>query len=191
MYAIVEASGRQYQLEAGRFVDIDLVKSEPGQPFVFERVLMIVNGKDSKVGKPYLEGAKVNAHVLAHGRERKVIVYKQRPKKGTRKKLGHRQAYTRVYVDSIQLDDEILAEAKAAAVAKTDSGKPAPAIAGKDKAAEPEAKAKAETPAKKAEKPAEKAPAKATKKAQSASKTEAEPKAAKKSSSKPGSKKAE
>lgn len=173
MYAIVEASGRQYQLEAGRFVDIDLVQSEPGQPFVFERVLMIVNGSDSKVGKPYLEGAKVNAHVLTHGKDRKVIVYKQRPKKGTRKKLGHRQAYTRVYVDSIQLNDEILAEAKAGAVAETESGKPAPVRASQQKAAEPETNAKAETPAKKSEKPAEKAPPKAVKKAQSTTKTEA------------------
>jgi large subunit ribosomal protein L21 len=191
MYAIVEASGRQYQLEAGRFVDIDLVQSEPGQPFVFEHVLMIVNGKDSKVGKPYLEGAKVNARVLAHGKDRKVIVYKQRPKKGTRKKLGHRQAYTRVYVDSIQLNNEILAEAKAGAVAKTDSGKPAAARDGKEKAAELETKDRAEAPAKKTEKPAENAPAKTTKKAQSVTKTEAQPKAGKKSSSKPGSKKAE
>src|SRR4029450_9165184 len=112
MYAIVEASGRQYQLEAGRFVDIDLVGGQPGDAYVFEQVLMIVNGKDSQLGSPFLEGAKVNARVLAHGKGRKIIVYKQRPKKGTRKKQGHRQHYTRIFIDSIQLNDKVLAEAK-------------------------------------------------------------------------------
>jgi len=112
MYAIVEACGRQYELEAGRFVDIDLVPLEPGETFVFEQVLMIVNGKDSQLGQPYLAGAKVTGRVLSHDRERKVIVYKQRPKKGTRKKQGHRQGFTRILVDSIQLNDKVLAEAK-------------------------------------------------------------------------------
>ena len=75
MYAIVEASGRQYQLEAGRFVDIDLVPEAVGQPFVFEQILMIVNGKESHLGQPYVDGAKVTGHVLSHGQDRKIIVY--------------------------------------------------------------------------------------------------------------------
>src|SRR5262249_42055203 len=142
MYAIVEASGRQYQLEAGRFVDIDLVGAEPGDAYVFERVLMIVNGKDSQLGSPFLEGAKVNARVLSHGKERKIIVYKQRPKKGTRKKQGHRQHFTRVYIDSIQLNDKVIAEAKVQAPAPSKaSAKPGEAAPEK-KAAEPKAKAK-------------------------------------------------
>ncbi len=112
MYAIVEASGRQYQLEAGRFVDIDLVPVEPGQEFVFENVLMIVSGQESQVGQPYVAGAKVTGKVLAHGRDTKIIVYHMRPKKGTRKKQGHRQGYTRVLVNSISVNNEVLAEAK-------------------------------------------------------------------------------
>jgi len=142
MYAIVEASGRQYQLEAGRFVDIDLVGAEPGDAYVFERVLMIVNGKDSQLGSPFLEGAKVNARVLSHGRERKILVYKQRPKKGTRKKQGHRQHFTRVFIDSIQLNDKLLAEAKVQAPAAS-KAKATPSEAQPErKAAEPKAKAK-------------------------------------------------
>lgn len=128
MYAIVESSGRQYQLEAGRFVDIDLIAVEPSQEYVFEKVLMIVNGKDSTVGQPYVAGALVKGRVLAHDRSGKVIVYKQRPKKGTRKKQGHRQGYTRVFVESIQLADKVLSEAKQAekpaASAKSASDKP-------------------------------------------------------------------
>src|SRR5262249_9631406 len=125
MYAIVEASGRQYQLEAGRFVDIDLVGCEPGDAYVFERVLMIVNGKDSQLGSPLLEGAKVNGRVLSHGKGRKIIVYKQRPKKGTRKKQGHRQTFTRVFIDSIQVNDKVLAEAKTSAAPAPARQKPA------------------------------------------------------------------
>ena len=161
MYAIVEASGRQYQLQAGRFVDIDLVPLEPGAEFVFERVLMIVNGKDSQVGEPYLKGAKVTGKVLAHGRDSKIIVYHMRPKKGTRKKQGHRQGYTRVLVNSISVNDKVLAEA-------TDEKK-----AAKPKVkAEPEKKAAAK-PAARAE---SKAPAKGKEKAEPKAKAKAEPK---------------
>lgn len=112
MYAIVETSGRQVQLEAGRFVDIDLIACEPGDSYVFDRVLMIVDGGESQIGKPFVEGAKVTGKVLSHGKDGKIIVYKQRPKKGTRKKQGHRQGYTRVLISSIAVNDKVLAEAK-------------------------------------------------------------------------------
>lgn len=112
MYAIVETNGKQVQIEAGRFVDLDLLALEPGQDCVFDKVLMIVDGKDSMLGVPFIEGAKVTGSVLAHGKDAKVIVYKQRPKKGTRKKQGHRQGYTRVLIDSICLKDKVLAKAE-------------------------------------------------------------------------------
>jgi large subunit ribosomal protein L21 len=112
MFAIVEASGRQYQLEAGKFVDIDVADAEAGQEFVFDRVLMLVNGKESTLGQPLIEGAKVIGKVLAHQKAAKIIVYKQRPKKGTRKKQGHRQPFTRVLVDAIVLNDKVLAKAE-------------------------------------------------------------------------------
>ncbi len=110
MFAIVEASGRQYQLEAGKFVDIDLIPHAEGDQFVFERVLMLVNNGESTLGHPLVEGAKVIGKVLSHGQARKIIVYKQRPKKGTRKKQGHRQEFTRVLIDSIVLHDKVLAK---------------------------------------------------------------------------------
>jgi large subunit ribosomal protein L21 len=157
MYAIVEASGRQYQLEAGRFVDIDLVPVEPGQEFVFDQVLMIVAGKDSQVGEPYVTGAKVTGKVLSHGRNSKIIVYHMRPKKGTRKKQGHRQGFTRVLVSAISVGDKVIAEAKdekkpavkqekaakPAKASKADSAPVAKAAPAKAKAA-PKAKAEPE-----------------------------------------------
>jgi large subunit ribosomal protein L21 len=148
MFAIVEASGRQYQLEAGRFIDIDSQEIDAGGEFIFDRVLMIVNGSDSTVGSPLVEGAKVVGKVLHNGRDRKIIVYKQKPKKGTRKKQGHRQLFTRVLIDSIVLKDKVLA--------KAEEREPK-----KDKAAATPAKEKA--PAAKAKAPTVKAKATATK----------------------------
>jgi large subunit ribosomal protein L21 len=113
MFAIVESSGRQYQLEAGKFVDIDSTAINPGDEYVFERVLMLVNGKESTVGAPLVDGAKVVGKVLEHGRQKKIIVYHQKPKKGTRKKQGHRQGFTRVLVESIHLNEAVLAKAEA------------------------------------------------------------------------------
>ncbi len=165
MYAIVQACGRQYQLEAGRFVDIDLVPAEPGQEFVFEHVLMIVNGKDSQVGEPYVSGAKVTGKVLSHGRDAKIIVYHMKPKKGTRKKQGHRQGYTRVLVNSISVGDKVIAEAK-------EDRKPVKAETKEDSKAKSKAEAKEPSKAK--------AKAEPKSAAKSEVKAESKPKAAKK-----------
>jgi large subunit ribosomal protein L21 len=126
MFAIVQADGRQYQLETGRFIDCDLIEGDQGDAFVFDRVLMIVDGAQSIVGNPFLEGAKVKGRILAHKKGRKIIVYKQRPKKGTRKKQGHRQQTTRVIIDSIELKDKVLAKSDPSQVekARAERGKP-------------------------------------------------------------------
>jgi large subunit ribosomal protein L21 len=148
MFAIVEACGRQYQLEAGRFVDVDLADEKSnGDAFVFDKVLMIVDGANSTTGAPFIDGAKVTGRVLCDMKARKVIVYHQKPKKGTRKKQGHRARFTRVVIDTIELKDKVLAKAEAKPARETapkaeKAAKPAPA-----KAAKPAAKA----PAKKAE----------------------------------------
>ncbi|MBX9879331.1 MAG: 50S ribosomal protein L21 [Candidatus Obscuribacterales bacterium] len=160
MYAIVEACGRQYQLEAGRFIDVEMLALEPGDNYTFDKVLMIVDSKGSHVGEPYVSGAKVKGRVISHGRDKKIIVYHMRPKKGTRKKQGHRQGHTRVIIDSIELNDKVLAESK-------DTGKKAPV----KKAEAKEAKA----PKKEAKKESGKAPAKAEKPAaKKAAKSKAE-----------------
>ena len=102
MYAIVETGGKQYQVEEGRYVDIELIGEEADAKVVFDKVVMIVNGKKSKVGQPYVEKATVEGTVIKTDRAKKIIVYKQRPKKGYRKKQGHRQGFTRVMISKIR-----------------------------------------------------------------------------------------
>ncbi len=106
MRAVVECSGRQYQLTPGKFVDVDLTIIQPGQEYVFEQVLMLMDEQQIHIGEPYIKGARVVGKVLSHGKSSKIIVYKQRPKKGTRKKQGHRQQFTRILVNSIEHGDK-------------------------------------------------------------------------------------
>ena len=101
MYAIVETGGKQYKFEEGRYVDIELLDAEADEKVTFDKVVMLVNGKKSKVGKPYVASAVVNGVVVKNDKAKKVIVYKQRPKKGTRVKQGHRQQFTRVMINKI------------------------------------------------------------------------------------------
>lgn len=102
MLVIIESCGKQYQVEEGRYVDFELLHKEEGEKVEFDKVLMVVDGDKSKVGQPYVDGAKVSGTVLKNDRAKKVLVYKQRPKKGTRKKQGHRQNFTRVMIDSVK-----------------------------------------------------------------------------------------
>ena len=102
MYAIVETGGKQYQVEEGRYVDVELLEGEKDAKIVFDKIVMLVNGKKSKVGQPYVAGASVEGKIMLHDRAKKVIVYKQRPKKGYRKKQGHRQGFARVMINKIR-----------------------------------------------------------------------------------------
>ena len=102
MYAIVEPGGKQYQVEEGRYLDVELLDGEKDSKVVFDKVVMIVNGKKSKVGQPYVAGASAEGTIMLHDKSKKVIVYKQRPKKGYRKKQGHRQGFTRVMISKIR-----------------------------------------------------------------------------------------
>ena len=102
MYAIVETGGKQYQVEEGRYVDVELLGEEADAKVVFDKVVMIVNGKKSKVGQPYVDKASVEGTVIKTDRAKKIIVYKQRPKKGYRRKYGHRQGFARVMINKIR-----------------------------------------------------------------------------------------
>lgn len=102
MFAIVETGGKQYQVEEGRYIDVELLDGEKDSKIVFDKVVMIVNGKKSKVGQPYVAGASAEGTIVKHDKEKKIIVYKQRPKKGYRKKQGHRQGFTRVMISKIR-----------------------------------------------------------------------------------------
>ena len=102
MFAIVETGGKQYQVEEGRYLDVELLDGEKDSKVVFDKVVMIVNGKKSKVGQPYVAGASAEGTIVKHDKEKKIIVYKQRPKTGYRKKQGHRQGFTRVMISKIR-----------------------------------------------------------------------------------------
>ncbi len=102
-YAIVEASGKQFWLQSNRYYDLDRCQAEVDDVLTIDKVLLLNDGKDLKVGKPYVKDAKVEIKVLEHRRGPKIIVYKMRPKKKTRRKNGHRQELTRVLVQSISV----------------------------------------------------------------------------------------
>ncbi|MEE3348981.1 MAG: 50S ribosomal protein L21 [Candidatus Gastranaerophilaceae bacterium] len=102
MYAIVETGGKQYPVEEGRYIDLELLDAKQDEKVTFDKIVMLVNGKKSKVGQPYVTGASVEGTVVKHDKAKKIIVFKQRPKKGYRKKQGHRQQYTRVMITKIR-----------------------------------------------------------------------------------------
>lgn len=102
MFAIIETGGKQYQVEEGRYIDVELLDAKADEKVVFDKVVMLVNGKKSKVGQPYVANAKAEGTVLKNDKAKKVIVYKQRPKKGYRVKRGHRQEFSRVMITKIR-----------------------------------------------------------------------------------------
>ncbi|MEB3355018.1 MAG: 50S ribosomal protein L21 [Cyanobacteriota bacterium] len=108
-YAIVEASGQQFWLQPNRYYDLDRLAAEVDSTVTLDSVLLVNDGKAASLGQPYVAGAKVELKVLAHRRGPKMIVYKMRPKKKTRRKNGHRQELTRVLVQSISVGGKALA----------------------------------------------------------------------------------
>jgi len=113
-YAIVETSGTQLRVEPGRFYDVNRIAAEDGDEVVLDRVLFIHTDDDVMVGQPTVAEATVVGKVMNHLRGPKIIVYKMKPKKKTRKKRGHRQELTRVMIEAIRVGDTSLTAAEAA-----------------------------------------------------------------------------
>lgn len=111
-YAIVEICGKQLKVEPGRFYDLDRLALNPDDNLTIDKVLLLHNDDDISVGQPYVEGATVEGTVMEHRRGKKIIVYKMKPKKKTRKKRGHRQDLTRLMINSINLNGTALAAAE-------------------------------------------------------------------------------
>jgi len=120
MLAIIETGGKQYQVSEGRYVDVELMEAAPEEKVTFDKVVMLVNGKKSKVGTPYVAKACVEGTVVKNDRTKKVLVYKQRAKKGYRKKQGHRQSFTRVMINKIKTSVKSESSAAAAEEKKED-----------------------------------------------------------------------
>jgi len=102
-YAIAETSGQQFWFEVDKYYDIDRLNAKEKDKITLEKVLLIKNKEDISIGKPYIKDAKIELEVISHKRDKKIIVYKMRPKKKTRRKMGHRQELTRVMVKSISI----------------------------------------------------------------------------------------
>ncbi|ALS74288.1 50S ribosomal protein L21 [Planococcus sp. CP5-4] len=102
MYAIIETGGKQIKVEAGQEIYVEKVNAEAGDTVTFDRVLF-VGGDDTKVGVPFVEGATVTAKVEKQGRGKKITVFKYKAKKNYHKKQGHRQPFTKLTVDAINL----------------------------------------------------------------------------------------
>lgn len=101
MYAIVRTGGRQYRAEVGAEIDVERLPIEVGETFEIDEVLLVADGAEATVGTPVVKGAKVKATVVDQYRDRKIIVWKYRPKQRYRRKKGHRQHYTRLRIDNI------------------------------------------------------------------------------------------
>jgi len=100
-YAIVEISGRQFWIEAGKYYDFNRIPTDLGKQITLNRILLLNDDGNLLIGQPYLESVKIKGKILEHFRGKKTSVYKMRPKKKTRKKQGHRQALTLVFIEDI------------------------------------------------------------------------------------------
>lgn len=113
-YAIIETGGKQIRVEPGRFYDIELLTVQPDEKVTIDSVLFVQHDGEVTIGQPLVSGATVEGTVLRHFRGRKVLVYKMKPKKKTRKKRGHRQEITRLFIDSITVNGTVFAAQAAA-----------------------------------------------------------------------------
>ena len=103
LYAIAETSGQQFWFEENKYYDIDRLNAKEKDKITIEKVLLLKDKNSITIGKPYIKDAKIELEVVSHRRDKKILVYKMRPKKKTRRKMGHRQELTRVMVKSITL----------------------------------------------------------------------------------------
>lgn len=146
MYAVIKTGGKQYRVTPGTKLKVEKLVGDVGSSVIFDKVLVMADGDNVKIGAPLVDGAKISATVVAHGRGDKVMIFKMRRRKHYRKTQGHRQSYTEIVIDDF-------AGGKKAAPAKTAESKPAVEA----KAAKPKTEAKAKPAA--AKKPAAKAKA--------------------------------
>jgi large subunit ribosomal protein L21 len=107
-YAIIETGGKQIKVEPGRFYDVELLPAQENETVTLDKVLLVNHDGNVEIGQPLVNGATVEGTVMRHLRGRKVIVYKMRPKKKTRKKQGHRQELTRLMINSISLNGSVV-----------------------------------------------------------------------------------
>ena len=102
MYAVIVTGGKQYKVAEGEFLKVEKLEIATGEAVAFDRVLLVGNGDDVKIGAPVVDGAKVTAEVVAYGRGEKVRIIKFRRRKHHMKRQGHRQWFTEIKITGIQ-----------------------------------------------------------------------------------------
>ena len=101
MYAVVKVAGKQYKVQTDEVIRVPLLSEEVGQTIEFNQVLSTGEGSDIQVGTPFLEGAKVSAEILSHGKDKKIRVFKMKRRKNYRRTFGHRTGYTELKIKAI------------------------------------------------------------------------------------------
>ncbi len=101
MFAIVEIAGKQFRVEKDMTLDVPFLNKASGDKVEFDRVLLVQDEKGAKIGQPLVKGAKISAKVLENGREKKIIVFKKKRRKGYRVSRGHRQDFSRIQIEKI------------------------------------------------------------------------------------------
>jgi large subunit ribosomal protein L21 len=186
MYAVIETGGKQYRVEIGTELEVELLQSGPGETVAFDRILLVADGDTAAIGTPVVANASVAAEVVRRDRGEKLISFKYRPKARRRVKKGHRQELTVIRISDIVLDGRSAAKevAKAEEDRKTERQR-------LEEAARRQAEQDAALAAKlAADKPAADKPAKGATKAEAKSATKAEAKSATTAESKPSTKRA-
>ena len=113
MYAVIEACGKQYKVTEGDVVFFEKLDAEEGKKVTFDKVMLVSDEGKIQIGNPYVKGVKVEGKVVSHGKGKKIIVFKYKPKKNYRRKRGHRQPYTKVEITTIKTATTKKAEPKA------------------------------------------------------------------------------
>jgi large subunit ribosomal protein L21 len=101
MYAVIQTGGKQYRVTPGELVKVEKLQGKAGDAVTFEKVLLTSDGETVNVGNPYLSDAKVEGRIARQGRDRKILVFKYKRRKGYRRKQGHRQSFTLIRVGEI------------------------------------------------------------------------------------------
>ena len=102
MFAVIESGGKQHTVSEGESLKVELLSDEEGSTIEFDKVLMISNGTESKIGNPYVKNAKVTAKLVANGKHDKIRVFKMKRRKDYRRTYGHRQNFSEIQIESIR-----------------------------------------------------------------------------------------
>lgn len=101
MYAVVKIEGFQYRLKKGDRIDVPKLNFKEGTKVQFDNVLLFSDGENILIGNPVVDNVKIDARVIAHGKAEKITIFKKKRRKGYRKKMGHRQEYTKIQIEDI------------------------------------------------------------------------------------------